>query len=216
MDNINNATARLRRTFAYPADDSSSTGEPDTMDEEEQETLIATLATQNAQRNSQFRLLLFLLPLLSAIPHLLTLLSPSSPALPSLLALTSLSSTAYLLHRLPAASTGIPALDNRGRGPAHKSSPPPNWAAAAAAAAAARSPLETYLPYLNLGLCAVLVVMGLLAGGARDGARGAAGLVWLGSLPGLVYGVVLVSKMVMASVDPERELGGLRYGYKGA
>ena len=39
MDNINNATARLRRTFAYPADDSSSTGEPDTMDEEGESSL---------------------------------------------------------------------------------------------------------------------------------------------------------------------------------
>lgn len=35
MDNPNSATTRLRRTFAYPTDDdSSSTGEPDAMDEE--------------------------------------------------------------------------------------------------------------------------------------------------------------------------------------
>lgn len=40
---------------------------------------------------------------------------------------------------------------------------------------------------------------------------------WIFSiLPAGVYGVVLAGKWVMASVDPERELGDLRYGYKGA
>jgi hypothetical protein len=32
----------------------------------------------------------------------------------------------------------------------------------------------------------------------------------------VVYGVVLLAKMVMASVDPESELSGLKYQYKGA
>lgn len=130
-----------------------------------------------------------------------------TPLLP-LLALTSLASTAYLLHRLPPDSTGIPALDHLGR-----ATPLPPLAHAAMARP---SPLEAWLPYLNLGLCAVLVAMGLVAGARGRGAEGWAGILGLGNLPALVYGVVLAAKMVMASVDPERELAGLRYQYKGA
>jgi hypothetical protein len=40
--------------------------------------------------------------------------------------------------------------------------------------------------------------------------------VGFGWLPAVVYGVVLLAKVIMGSVDPEAELGGLRYGYKGA
>jgi hypothetical protein len=42
------------------------------------------------------------------------------------------------------------------------------------------------------------------------------GLTGIGNLPGLIYLAVLGAKFVMASVDPERELGGLRYELKGA
>lgn len=75
-----------------------------------------------------------------------------------------------------------------------------------------RSPLEVWLPYLNLGLCGVLFVIGILKG-ARSG--GESSLV-VDLLPGIIYAVVLAAKMVMAGVDPERELGGLRYEFKGA
>lgn len=78
-----------------------------------------------------------------------------------------------------------------------------------------KSPLERFLPFLNAGLCAILVATGLLAG-AADGAGEQFGLLGLGNLPAIVYGVVVVAKVVMASVDPERELAALRYGYKGA
>ena len=37
-----------------------------------------------------------------------------------------------------------------------------------------------------------------------------------GWLPAGVYAVVLLAKWMMGSVDPEGELGGLRYGFKGA
>lgn len=89
-----------------------------------------------------------------------------------------------------------------------------------------KSPLERWLPYLNMGLCAILVAYGLLAGrgGVAAGGRGPQhhhlggqfGLLGLGNLPAIVYAVVIVAKVVMASVDPERELAVLRYGYKGA
>ncbi|CAJ2511460.1 Uu.00g070850.m01.CDS01 [Anthostomella pinea] len=79
-----------------------------------------------------------------------------------------------------------------------------------------RSPLEQYLPFLNMGLCAVLVVTGVLSSGASSVAADHWGHVGLGNLPAIVYVVVLVAKMVMGSVDPERELVALRYEFKGA
>lgn len=39
---------------------------------------------------------------------------------------------------------------------------------------------------------------------------------WLGGLPTLIYAAVLIAKVVMAGVDPERELNELRYEFKGA
>lgn len=57
-------------------------------------------------------------------------------------------------------------------------------------------------------------------GGSAEGGEEARaqhfGLLGLGNLPGIVYAVVVVAKLMMASVDPERELGALKYGYKGA
>lgn len=85
-----------------------------------------------------------------------------------------------------------------------------------------KSPLEKHLPYLNIGLCVILILSGVLAnrvGSAEDGEshhRHQFGWLGLGNLPGIVYGVVIIAKMVMASVDPERELQKLRYEYKGA
>lgn len=72
------------------------------------------------------------------------------------------------------------------------------------------SPIEKYLPGLNLGLCGVLAVLGALVGRRVD--------VWMGFswVPGFVLGVVVGAKWVMGSVDPESELGALRYGFKGA
>jgi len=83
-------------------------------------------------------------------------------------------------------------------------------------------PLLKYLPALNVSLSVVVALAGFLnykfshAGGyfADDGAM--LGIARLGNLPLMINGVVVVAKMMMAGVDPERELNGLRYGYKGA
>lgn len=72
--------------------------------------------------------------------------------------------------------------------------------------------MDKYLPYLNLGLVVLLVLMGLVT--KSDAAS--FGLIGMGNLPAVVYGAVIVSKMVMASVDPESELSRLKYQYKGA
>ena len=71
-------------------------------------------------------------------------------------------------------------------------------------------PIAEYLPLLNIALCTVLGLLGMVFKGRED--------VWwgFGWLPAGVYGVVLLAKVIMGSVDPEAELGGLRYGFKGA
>lgn len=89
-----------------------------------------------------------------------------------------------------------------------------------------KSPLERHLPLLNVGLCAVLVLYGLLVqrrgGGTsehydhNEDHRQHFGWLGLGNLPAIVYAVVIVAKLLMANVDPERELTALKYDYKGA
>ncbi|KAI1210332.1 uncharacterized protein F4807DRAFT_60824 [Annulohypoxylon truncatum] len=247
---MQNPTSRLRRTFAYPADsdsdnDTSPDALPTTLDEQEQETLIATLARQNDARNAQFRLLLLCMPAVSALPYLLALVSPDRASgtgtdrSTALLGLTSLAATAWTLWVRAPGVTGIRVLDawaagsgsgsgggdagvraykrdddgdggggdgSGGRGDIANT---PFWAEGHR-----DSPLARYLPYLNVGLCAVLVVAGLVT---RSGAsQGHWGHVGLNNLPAIVYGVVLLAKMVMGSVDPERELSALKYEYKGA
>ncbi|KAK0634920.1 hypothetical protein B0T17DRAFT_568887 [Bombardia bombarda] len=239
MEDNQSTTARLRKTFRFPADESQEDDDtPDVMDEEvlytatiisiyhiqihlptEQETFIASLADQNRARNGQFRHLLLALPCISCVPYILNLVlgrataAPTSlPPLLSLLALSSLASTAFLIWRLPPDATGIAALD------AFSS---PARQQPYGVIVGEKSPLETWLPYLNAGLCVLVAVLGYL-NSLRVSSRyqesssigGVAGVG--GFLPAAIYAVVLVAKTVMAGVDPERELGGLRYEYKGA
>ncbi|KAI1354174.1 hypothetical protein F5Y01DRAFT_23868 [Xylaria sp. FL0043] len=79
-----------------------------------------------------------------------------------------------------------------------------------------RSPLQQYLPFLNMAICALLVLTGVLSSQRSAAAVRHWGHVGLANLPALIYVVVLVGKMLMGSVDPEKELSGLRYEYKGA
>ncbi|KAF6821245.1 hypothetical protein CSOJ01_00251 [Colletotrichum sojae] len=232
------AAARLRRTFHYPTDDDSADSQPEAMDEEEQEQLIQRLADENAARNAQFRNLLLALPLLTTIPYLISILRLSS-LLTSLLSITSLLSTAYLLHSQPPGSTGIAFVDALSRPKTPRPSPSPSLESSVSSVSGAssqyrpepsqpqrrprrssfsfahehRSPLEQYLPYLNLGLCLMLVLTGMVT---KSGERDTFGHVGLGNLPAIVYIVVLIAKVVMGSVDPEKELGALKYDYKGA
>ncbi|KAL2116595.1 hypothetical protein VTJ04DRAFT_8763 [Mycothermus thermophilus] len=83
------------------------------------------------------------------------------------------------------------------------------------------SPLAQHLPVLNIALAALCLLTGLLenvksAGPTNPGGRGGVSPLLLGALPGIVYAVVVAAKVVMAGVDPEGELKGLRYRYKGA
>lgn len=187
----------------------------------EQESLIIRLAAENATRNARFRLILLALPLLSAVPYVPLLFRPRGRLL-ALLALTSLLATAYLLRRLPPTLTGIAPLDawTRREDVAAAARDASVWLRqrqrgrrrGASALDDGRSPLDMYLPYLNVGLTAVLVLLGTVAGRGT----GSFGWVGIGNLPAIVYGLVLAYKVVMGSVDPEKELSALKYQYKGA
>ncbi|KAL1879112.1 hypothetical protein VTK73DRAFT_7336 [Phialemonium thermophilum] len=80
--------------------------------------------------------------------------------------------------------------------------------------ASSDTPLRTWLPYLNVGLCILVCILGILV--QSHSIYWPSWLLGLGNLPTLVYGLVLVAKIVMAGVDPEKEMSGLRYEYKGA
>jgi hypothetical protein len=163
----------------------------------------------------------------------------------ALLALSSLASTTWTLYSLPPGATGIRALDTWIVGSSSSSSDSnsnsdssynsnhnipalgpigPNaqrrrryssGAASTVRGYGGGSPLEQYLPFLNMALCGLLVLTGILS--SRSAAAPQRwGHVGLANLPAVVYAVVLVAKMLMGSVDPERELSALRYEYKGA
>lgn len=228
---INSSRTRFRRSFAFP--DGSPPDPSPALDETEQEEVISSLSTQNHETNTQFRIFLLALPVLSAIPYVLAVAHPASQGISrttAALALTSLGSTTWLLWSQLPGVTGIAALDQwtggtgaedtmhgdhghhistRRRSRRESFSIP-----TAVSAEKNRSPLESWLPYLNLGLCGVLVLTGWFNTGSRNG--GSWGHVGLANLPGVVYLVVLAAKMVMGGVDPEKELSGLKYDYKGA
>ncbi|KAM0434198.1 hypothetical protein ACHAQK_008867 [Fusarium lateritium] len=242
MPNYQGTTARLRRTFHYPEEDSTDS-QPEALDEQEQEDYIAQLAIENAARDVQFRRFLLAIPLLATIPYLPALINPPTSLL-ALLSLTSLCSTAYLLHHQPPTSSGIPFLDNWARPKTPRPTRPPSLSTRESSGVfddddddedeedyepyvprgrprqrrssfsyvGRRSPLEIYLPYLNLGLGVILILMAWAIGRVKSEA------VWpgMGYLPLVVYGIILVSKIVMGSVDPEKELSSLKYDYKGA
>jgi hypothetical protein len=81
-----------------------------------------------------------------------------------------------------------------------------------------RTPLQQHLPWLNVGLAALALLTGLLERVKIGGQAASTGVspLLLGALPGVVYAVVVGAKVMMAEVDPERELTKLKYGYKGA
>ncbi|KAI0541674.1 hypothetical protein GGR58DRAFT_455746 [Xylaria digitata] len=252
---LQSATTRLRRTFAYPSDTTTTSPASDSgsegwaLDEQEQEDLIQGLAQQNAARNAQFRLFLLGLPTLSTIPYLMVLFEGLLPKPGengsrrsaadiwiALLALSSLASTAWMLWSLPPGVTGIRALDawvgsggdapevsgntTHPLGPIGANAQRRRRASAGGSrfflwAQRHRSPLEQYLPFLNVAICSLLVLAGLLSP-PRSAAAQHWGHIGLANLPAVIYAVVLIAKTLMGSIDPEKELSALRYEYKGA
>ncbi|KAL6864432.1 hypothetical protein J3F83DRAFT_741747 [Trichoderma novae-zelandiae] len=215
---LSDQTTRLRRTFHYPNDSDSDS--PEAMDEQEQDNLIQTLTTQNASQNESMARTLLLLPLLSTIAYIRPLFDPATAAF-AVFGLTSLLATAFLVYRLPPTETGIPFIDDWASGAKQSTSSNHSLrrqhrslrGVLGRAQIEMRSPLERTLPYLNIGLAVLLILMGLVRGDQRGGGFG---WISMGNVPGLVYSITITAKIVMAGVDPERELAGLKYGYKGA
>ncbi|KAK4189981.1 hypothetical protein QBC35DRAFT_117572 [Podospora australis] len=214
------ATARLRKTFRYPSDDEDNTSLPGALDEQEQESLIASLSERNSSRNATTRYLLLALPILSTIPYILFFLpSSSSNRILGILGLSSLAATTFLIFKKSPEKTGIPILDGLTEPNVSTKSARQKRAALLSAGTEEGGdvgPLESYLPYLNMVIALLSALTGLVQGHQHNANTKGVHPVLLGALPGVIYAVVLFAKVVMASVDPERELGGLRYGYKGA
>ncbi|KAI9643910.1 hypothetical protein NHQ30_007261 [Ciborinia camelliae] len=209
-------TARLRKKFRYPTDNDSDDSLPEALDEEEQDNLIQHLTTLHMKYNILYTRLLLCLPLISTIPYFLTLFTPTTSLL-STLSITSLLSTAFLVYSLPPEKTAISILDNFNQ-PSKDSSR--SKIGVLGVNGADNGPLQTYLPTLNLLLSFILGILGtLLKSKSRTKTAGAeADIFWTGFewLPLGIYAVVLLAKTVMGSVNPEEELGSLRYRYKGA
>jgi hypothetical protein len=79
-----------------------------------------------------------------------------------------------------------------------------------------KSPLEAYLPWLNAGLAVLALLTGLLQRVKLGPQATGVNPLLLGALPGVVLAVIVGAKVAMAGIDPERELSGFKYGYKGA
>jgi len=230
-------SAKLRKTFRYPTDDDSEDSLPEAMDEQgtfttlltifnlqpslcpspplshrtkntniftEQENLIRTMQQQTIAQNKIYNNVFLVLPLVCVLPYLSTLFQPQTSLL-SLLSITSLLSTAFLVYILPPGTTSILFLDTL-------NSPftPGSHSGAGLVHHQPQGPIETYLPYLNIVLSMMLGLLGMVTRGKEE--------LWMGFawLPGAVYAVVVGGKWVMGSVNPEVELAGLRYGFKGA
>ena len=172
----------------------------------EQENLIRTLVQQNANVNILYIRILLAVPILSIIPYVGTLFNARTSFL-SILSISSLLCTTYLLYSLPPSRTNIPILDSLNAPKSTTSSP---HSTRVPSRIQFDGPIAQYLPLLNLGLGIVLGLLGMVFRGREE--------VWwgFGWLPAGDYAVVLLAKVVMGGVDPEAELGDLRYGFKGA
>nr|POE82263.1 hypothetical protein CFP56_67027 [Quercus suber] len=186
------ATSRLRRAIQYPEENEDS---PDELDEEHQESLIAALQRADAQKSSLYRKLFLSIPLAAALFFVYALLFTSRTAQQRLLALlsvTSLLSTSYILQYLP-----VQTPDRKGKKPVYQLE-------------AARGPVERYIVYLNAALAGLLVLVSAVSWwkGLRERA-------WKEALPGIVMGLTMVVRELLAPLDLE-DLQRAKYDYKGA
>jgi len=151
--------------------------------------------------------MLTLLPLVLTLPfsyYLLT--SRPSIKLLSLLSITSLLSTSYTMWFIPVSPNRAPLSLFKTKRPAKPAFLPIED----------NGPIEQALPYLNLGICALLCL-------AAAGLKGKKSQAWPEEfwvfllLPTVMLGMVWVGKKWMTDVQQGiGELQGMRYGYKGA
>ena len=135
------ASTRLRKAFRYPSD-SDFDNDPDELDEEHQERLIADLQSKDAENNDLYREAFLSIPLLGAVFFIYTFIiaTTARQRLIALLSISSLICTGYILHFVP-----IAAPDRKGKRPVYQ-------------VEAAKGPVEKYLVYLNAALAALLLL----------------------------------------------------------
>ncbi|TKA78175.1 hypothetical protein B0A55_03904 [Friedmanniomyces simplex] len=186
------ATTRLRHAFKYPSEDED---EPDELDEEHQEKLIADLQAADARRNELYRRLFLIVPLVGALHFIYAFIFSSTTAQQRLIALLSLSSvlcTAYILHFMP-----LRAPERKGKTAMYKLD-------------AMSGPVEQYLAYLNAALAALLLLVASLSW-----RRGAHENAWRESLPAIIFGLTMFVRQQLAPLDLE-DLQKAKYQLKGA
>lgn len=180
--------ASLRKTFKYPTEDDSE--DENELDDEHQERLIETLRTTSAASSSFYRSAFLVLPAIASVFSIYTFFT--EPRLTALLSLSSLTCSAYTLYYLPLSSQ-----DNKGKTAMYKVN-------------AAKGPIEQYLPILNAGMVALLIVAATL-----NWRRGLAEAAIREALAGIVWVIAMYVRWEAREVDL-KELERRRYGLKGA
>ncbi|RKF64099.1 hypothetical protein OnM2_021025 [Erysiphe neolycopersici] len=172
----------------------------------EQDNLIQSLDDENTRTNQLYTRILLVISLISISPYLRTIVNPEL-TLFSILSITSLLSTAYLLVSLPPGQTNIAIIDYLSQSSIQKPTTPQYISLPLPS----HGPIKQVLPYLNIGLCVTLVLLGSVI-------QKRAGSLWFGLcfIPIINYGAVLITACFMRSIDPQKELCTLKYEYKGA
>lgn len=140
------ATTRVRKAFRYPSE-SDSDNEPDELDEEHQEKLIASFQAEDAQKNNLYRNAFVSIPLISALFFLYTFLVASNARqrLIALLSVSSMISSAYILKFMP-----IESPARKGKRPVYQ-------------VEADKGPVERYMILLNASLVGLLLIAAALS-----------------------------------------------------
>lgn len=243
------ATTHLRKTFKYPTEDDAM--EPDELDEEEQEVLIADLQASNETTNLFYVRVFTALPLAATLPfcYYLTLGATRVSFLPCVLAVTSLLASAFTMGFVPLDTGGVGEGgaaddddDEGGGGGARmygtvmtKGAGLSDVAHAQAsrrrAAMAVRGallgvelpfvlPVDVQGPaarWVQVGNGVIGGVLAVFAVLLIESEAVGPGFWLLLLLPGVLCAVVAVVRSAMKETERGlRDLGGLRYGYKGA
>ncbi|PVH93412.1 hypothetical protein DM02DRAFT_619292 [Periconia macrospinosa] len=220
------AATRLRRTFQYPSESDDEDAVEEGMDEQDQETLLATLSAKDTTSTRLYTLLLLILPLVPAVLYVPRLFSLSPPIIIETIAsIASLLSSAYALYFLPLPPVRISVLDSSDLGKNTKNNKGKSIArtsvggkASDAAAAKGRRQavpyiseevavvLEKYIVPVNVVLCVFLALIEV--GHGRSWSEGM--MIGGGYVPGFVLTVVMFARRELRVVDLG-ELERLRY-----
>lgn len=191
------ATARLRKTFQYPTDNSDEDDTPRDLDEEEQEKLIKKLREEDDERNEEYKRIFLAIPTISATSYIPALIMSRllQAKIISVLSMTSLLATAYTLVFVPHTR---PASSKKGSSRRQLATEP--------------GPVHQYIGYLNGGLS---LLIGLNAISFKDKGGVHEGFWLLCFLPIVSFSIIMLARRLMLSVDVD-ELEDLKYKYKGA